>query len=546
MKVVIVGGVAAGMSAAARLRRLDEFAEIIVLERGPHVSFANCGLPYHIGGVIKDREDLILQTPQSLKASLNLDVRVGHEVRSIHRNSHVVRVADLTAGCEYDERYDKLVLASGATPVRPPIPGVDHPCVLTLRGVDDMDRIKSLVDGGAKRAVVIGGGYVGVEMAENLRERGLCVDLVEMTPQIIPPLDPEMAHYLESQMRDHGVTLHLGTAAASFREADGHLAVMLTDGTTLAADLVILSVGVRPESGLAREAGLEIGSRGGIRVDARMRTTDPDIFAAGDAVEVTDLVMQASSLIPLAGPANRQGRIVGDNLAGRDSTYTATQGSAVVKVFALTGGGTGASEKSLVKAGRSFRKIYLHPSGHAGYYPGSAPMHMKVLFAPDSGTVLGAQIVGQDGVDKRLDVLATAIRAGMTVYDLEALELTYAPPYGSAKDPVNMAGFIGANCLKGDLALWYAEEYPAVTSGGLLIDVRGPQEFNSWHIPGAINIPLGRLRAQADSLPRGKAIFVYCKVGFRSYLAYRILRQRGFEKLSMLSGGSLTFTSIHG
>jgi rhodanese-related sulfurtransferase len=340
--------------------------------------------------------------------------------------------------------------------------------------------------------------------------------------------------------------LHLGTAATAFHDSGGKVVVELTSGASLAADLVILSVGVRPDVSLARDAGLEIGARGGIAVNSHLCTSDPDIYAAGDAVEVTDLVTRVASLIPLAGPANRQGRIVGDNLAGRPSTYSATQGSAIVKVFDMTGGGTGASEKALIKAVRPFRKIYLHPVGHAGYYPGSLPMHMKLLFDPHTGKLLGAQIVGFDGVDKRLDVLATALRAGMTVYDLEALELTYAPPYGSAKDPVNMAGFIAANCLKGDLALWYAEDYPERTDAGVIVDVRGPQEFGAWHIPGAVNIPLGKLREQAESLRRDKPVLVYCKVGFRSYLAYRIMKQRGFDSVSMLSGGALTFQSVHG
>jgi NADPH-dependent 2,4-dienoyl-CoA reductase/sulfur reductase-like enzyme/rhodanese-related sulfurtransferase len=546
MKCVIIGGVAAGMSTGARLRRLDEFAEIVVLERGQHVSFANCGLPYHVGGVISDRNDLLLQTPQSLKASLNLEVRTGHEVRSVNRKAHTLHVAELATGREYDEPYDKLVLAPGATPIRPPLPGIDHPGILTLRNIDDMDRIKALVDDGAKHAVVIGGGYIGVEMAENLRTRGLQVDLVETTPQIFPPLDFEMARYIEAHMREKGVLLHLGTAATAFHDSGGKVVVELTSGASLAADLVILSVGVRPDVSLARDAGLEIGARGGIAVNSHLCTSDPDIYAAGDAVEVTDLVTRVASLIPLAGPANRQGRIVGDNLAGRPSTYSATQGSAIVKVFDMTGGGTGASEKALIKAVRPFRKIYLHPVGHAGYYPGSLPMHMKLLFDPHTGKLLGAQIVGFDGVDKRLDVLATALRAGMTVYDLEALELTYAPPYGSAKDPVNMAGFIAANCLKGDLALWYAEDYPERTDAGVIVDVRGPQEFGAWHIPGAVNIPLGKLREQAESLRRDKPVLVYCKVGFRSYLAYRIMKQRGFDSVSMLSGGALTFQSVHG
>jgi NADPH-dependent 2,4-dienoyl-CoA reductase/sulfur reductase-like enzyme/peroxiredoxin family protein/rhodanese-related sulfurtransferase/TusA-related sulfurtransferase len=545
MKIVIVGGVAAGASTAARLRRLDEKAEIVVLEKGDHVSFANCGLPYHIGGAIKERDSLLLQTPQSLKASLNLDVRIGHEARRIDRTGRKVTVFDRKAEVEYEEPYDKLVLCPGATPVRPALPGADHPKLLALRNVEDMDRIKALVDGGAKRAVVIGGGYIGVEMAENLRERGLEVNLVEMLDQLMPPLDPEMAHDLQVHMQSHGVKLHLGTAAAAFRNLGGSLLVELKNGELLTADLGILAVGVRPDTTLARNAGLELGPRGGIKVDEHLRTSDPDIYAAGDAIEVADAVTSEPALIPLAGPANRQGRIVAENIAGRDSRYKATQGSAIVKVFDMTGGGTGASEKTLKRLGRPYRKVYLHPSGHAGYYPGTAPMHMKVLFTPDTGRLLGAQLVGYDGVDKRLDVLATAVHAGMTVHDLEMLELAYAPPYGSARDPVNMAGFVASNLLRGDVRFWYSEQFPADTDGGFILDVRSQDEFNLDHIPGAVNIPLGKLRSRLADLPRDKKMFIYCKVGFRSYLAYRLLAQNGFANATTLAGGFLTFRCFH-
>ncbi|MEI6970291.1 MAG: FAD-dependent oxidoreductase [bacterium] len=545
MKIVVVGGVAAGASTAARARRLDESAEIVVLEKGRHVSFANCGLPYHIGGAISARESLLLQTPQSLKASLSLDVRVGHEVMGIDRVARSVRVREVNGGREYDESYDVLVLSPGATPIRPPLAGIDHPAVMVLRNIPDMDRIKAAVDGGARRAVVIGGGYIGVEMAESLRERGLEVDLVELVNQIMPPLDREMARDLEVHMKMHGVGLHLGTAAAAFKDDGGRIRVELTNGTTLAADLAILSVGVRPDTMLARQAGLVIGPSGGIKVDAHMRTSDPFIYAAGDAVEVVDTVTGEPMMIPLAGPANRQGRIVAENICGRDTTYESTQGTAIVKVFDMTGGGTGASEKTLVKLGKPYAKVYLHPSGHAGYYPGTAPMHIKVLFSPDTGRLLGAQVVGYDGVDKRLDVFATALRAGMTVHDLQSLELAYAPPYGSAKDPVNMAGFLGSNLIKGDVVFWYPEDFPAKTAGGLIVDVRSPQEYETWHIPGAVNVPLAQLRDSLARLPREKRILVYCKVGFRSYLAYRILRQRGYDKLATLAGGTLTFCSYH-
>lgn len=545
MKILIIGGVAAGMSAAARARRLDEAAEIVVLERSKYVSFANCGLPYHVGGIIKERDNLLLQTPQSLRSSLNLDVRVGHEARGIDRQRRTVQVAELASGREYEESYDKLVLAPGAVPIRPNLAGIDHPRVFVLRNIEDMDLIKGVVEGGARKAVVIGGGYIGVEMAENLRERGLAVELVEMADQIIPPLDREMARDLEVHMAEHGVALHLGLAAAGFKDSAGQVAVELSNAAVITADLAILAAGVRPDTTLARMAGLTLGPRGGIQVDPHMRTSDPDIYAAGDAVEVVDTVTGLPALIPLAGPANRQGRIVGENICGRDTSYASTQGTAIVKVFNMTGGGTGAAEKSLRKAGQPYRKIYLHPSGHAGYYPGTAQMHIKVLFKPESGKLLGAQVTGYDGVDKRLDVFATAIRAGLTISQLQHLELAYAPPYASAKDPVNMAGFIGDNLLRGDLVLWYAEDYPAKTSDGLILDVRSPQEYELWHIPGAVNIPLGKLRSQLDKIPRDRRVYLYCKVGFRSYLAYRLLRQRGIANLATLAGGSLTFCSVH-
>ena len=546
MKVVIIGGVAAGMSAAARIRRLDEFADIVVFERSNHVSFANCGLPYHVGGVIKDRDSLLLQTTQSLKASLNLDVRVRQEVTAIDLQRRTVHVVGLDTKQEYDESYDKLILAPGASPIRPKLAGIDHPRVLVLRNIEDMDRIKAIVDGGASSAVVIGGGYIGVEMAENLRERGLTVALVEMADHMIPPLDPEMARDLENHMRENGVAIHLGTAAKSFRDVSGKVSVILSNDKTLTADFVVLAVGVQPDTTLAQSAGLELGPSGGIKVSSGMRTSDPDIFAAGDAIEVEDTVTCMSSLIPLAGPANRQGRIAAENICGRKTAYTSTQGTAIIKAFAMTGGGTGASERSLKKAGCPYHKIYLHPSGHAGYYPGTAPLHIKVMFSLDSGKLLGAQVVGFDGVDKRIDVFATAIRAGLTVFDLQDLELAYAPPYGSAKDPVNLAGFIGVNYLQGDVVMWYAEDFPAKTSDGMILDVRSPQEYEHWHIPGAVNIPLGKLRSRADSLPKDRPVYVYCRVGFRSYLAYRLLRQRGLLKVSMLAGGSLTFCSVKG
>ncbi len=544
MKLVVVGGVAAGMSAAARARRLDEHADIIVFERSEFVSFANCGLPYHIGGTIADRKQLLLQTPESLAGSLNLDVRTGTEVEAIDRTAKQVRVREAASGKTYTETYDKLILAPGAAPLRPPLPGIDHPRICVLRNIADMDHIQNLITQGAKAATIIGAGYIGVEMAENLRERGLKVDLVEMADQVMPPLDHEMTHPLENTLREHGVTLHLGTAAAAFTENAGRLCTELANGTMLLADLVILSVGVKPDVKLARDAGLTIGPRGGIQVDSHMQTNDPCIYAAGDAVEVTDLALCCPALIPLAGPANRQGRIAGENVCGRTTVYTTTQGTAIVKVFEMTGGCTGANEKSLKRAGIPYRKIYLHPPNHARYYPGSAPMHIKVIFTPDEGKLLGAQVVGYNGVDKTIDVLATAMRSGLTVHDLESLELAYAPPYGSAKDPANMVGFIGNNLLQGDLEPWYSEEYPDQTNNAMILDVRTPTEYDTWHIPGAVNIPLDKLRSSLDSLPRDKTILAYCRVGFRSYFAYRMLKQHKYN-VKTLMGGIFTFRKYH-
>lgn len=554
MKIVVVGGVAAGMSIAARARRLDEFADIVVFERGHHVSFANCGLPYHIGEVITERSRLMLQTPESLHESLDIDVRVGVEVLSIDRAAKTVRARDLDSGEEYDEPYDKLALAPGAHPVRPNLPGIDLPQIHVLRRIGDMDLIKAAVDGdgskkrtgGITHAVVIGAGYVGLEMAENLHERGVSVEIVEMADQIMPPLDRELTTTMENYLEAHGIPLHLKTAAAAFTQRpDGRIRVELRDNTSIDTDLVVMAAGVRPSTELAVAAGLEIGPRGGITVDKHMRTSDPDIYAAGDAVEVAHTILPDTWLIPLAGPANRQGRVAAENMCGRDTVFDSTQGTSVVKVFDMVAGGTGASEKQLVAAGVPFTAVQTHPHGHAGYYPGTAMMHVKVLYAPDTGKILGAQIAGFDGVDKRLDVLATALRAGMTVYDLENLELSYAPPFGSAKDPVNMVGFVAANTLRGDLQLWHAGDYPEAIEGARIIDVRGPDEFGIWHLPGAENVPLKELRRLQADWDRSTPIRLYCAVGFRSYLAYRILVQRGFTDVKTLSGGMATFRAYH-
>ncbi len=558
MKLVVVGGVAAGASIAARTRRLDESAEIIVFERGHHVSFANCGLPYHVGEVITDRDRLLLQTPQSLRESLNIDVRVGTEVIGIDPRARTVTVREVDSGSEYTEDYEYLALTPGAVPVRPPLAGIDHPAIESLRRIGDMDRIKARIDkdlaeqkAGRRepvRAVVIGAGYIGLEMAENLHHRGVRVDVVERADQILPPVDREVSIPVEQHLRGRGIAVHLSTTAAAFTSLpEDRVGVELNNGTTIPADLVLLAAGVRPDTTLAVAAGLELGEHGGIAVDTHMQTSDPHIWAAGDAVETPNPVLPGSYLNPLAGPANRQARVAAENICGRRTEYLSTQGTSIVKVFEMVAGGTGPTERQLKAAGIDYRAVHVHPSGHAGYYPGTAMMHLKVLFDPDGGRIFGAQACGFDGIDKRLDLLAMAVRQGMTVYDLEHQELAYAPPFGSAKDPINMAGFVASNVLRGDLRLWYSEDFPATTEGALLVDVRTPEEYDLWHIPGAVNIPLATLREviAAGDLDPARPVRVYCAVGFRSYLAYRILVQTGFTDVAALSGGSTTFKAVH-
>jgi len=548
LKMVVIGGVAAGMSATARARRLDEQARIVVFEKDKYVSFANCGLPYHISGEIPDRSKLLVVGPDELRKNLNLEVFTEHEVVAIDRDHKRVRVFDQPTKRIFEESYDKLVLAQGARPSRPEVPGVDHPKIFTLRNIPDMDAIKAVVDRGAFSALVVGGGYIGVEMAEAFRRRGLRVDVVERTDQIMPALDPEMSRDLAYHMESYGVNVRLGTGVQSFSDVAGRVEAVLTDGAHVVSDLVVLAVGVRPESTLASAAGLALGPRGGIKVDQFLRTSDPDIYAAGDAVEVIDSVTGEPAIVPLAGPANRQGRIVADNIFGRAIRYTHTHGSAVVKVFDMTAGGTGASERTLRRTNLPYAKVYLHPNGHASYYPGTHPMHIKLLFTPGDGKLLGAQVVGFDGVDKRLDVFATALHAGMTVHDLEDLELAYAPPYSAAKDPVNLAGLVAGNLLRGDVAHWYAEDYQEAAEHGLLLDVRSPREYAGWHIPGAINVPITDLRDRVEEVRRradGAPVYAYCLSGFRSYLAARSLQQLGFPQVATLSGGVKTFVAYH-
>ncbi len=556
MKLVVVGGVAAGASVAARARRLDESAEIIVFERSHHVSFANCGLPYHIGEVITERSKLLLQTPQSLRDTLNIDVRIATEVTAIDRENKTVTVKELDTGKEYTETWDTLALCPGASAIRPPLPGLQLPGIHVLRRLGDMDAIKAELDAAIAekkkgtrsefRAVVVGAGYIGVEMAENFIHRGVDVDIVEMADQILPPLDKEMSVPVERHLKGRGVKLHLSTAVKAFTQAPGgRLRVELSNNELILADQVILATGVRPRTKLATDAGIELGERGGIKVDTHMRTSAPDIWAAGDAVETPHTVLPGMWLTPLAGPANRQARVAAENICGRDTEYRSTQGTSVVKVFDMVAGGTGATERQLKQLKVPYRAVHVHPSGHAGYYPGTTMLHLKVLFDPETGRILGGQAAGFDGVDKRLDVLAAALRAGLSVFDLEEFELAYAPPFGSAKDPINMAGFVASNVLRGDITLWYAEDWPAATEGARIIDVRGPQEYGIWHIPGAENVPLPTLRAACEDWDRDTPIRVNCAVGFRSYLAYRILVQRGFTDVKSLSGGATTFRFWH-
>ena len=547
LKLVIVGGVAGGASAAARARRLSETAEIVLFERGSAISFANCGMPYHIGGAIADRKRLLVQTPEGMRKRFRIDVRTRHEVLSIDRAARTVAVRNLDTGAEAAEPYDALILSPGAEPVRPPIPGADRPQVFTLRSLDDMDRIKRTIDDARPgRAVIVGGGYIGLEMAEALRQRGVEVALVELAPQVFTAADPEMVAPIHQELAAKGVDLRLGQSVTAIRDADGGgLSVLLSTGDAVPCGLVILAVGVRPESKLAREAGLAVGPSGGIVVDEAMRTSDPAVYAVGDAVEVTHLVAGAKLAIPLAGPANRQGRVAADNIFGRPSVYRRSQGTAICKVFDLAIGMTGLSEKTLRAAGHTYEKIYVHPASHAGYYPGASPMSLKLLFDPTDGRVLGAQAVGADGVDKRIDVLAVAIRAGLTVQDLRDQELSYAPPYGSAKDPINYAGFVASNVMSGDMPVCHAADAAAPRDDQMLLDVREPAEVDAGTIPGAKNIPVDTLRDRLGELPKNKEILTFCQVGLRGYLACRILSQNGY-RCRNLTGGYKTYRAAVG
>jgi NADPH-dependent 2,4-dienoyl-CoA reductase/sulfur reductase-like enzyme/rhodanese-related sulfurtransferase len=573
LRIVIVGGVAGGMSAAARARRLDEHAEIIVLEQGAYVSFANCGLPYHLSGEIAGRDELLLHTPESLAESLNLDVRTGHRVTVIDRAAKMITIQ--TDQNTYALAYDALLLSPGAVAVRPPIEGLDHPSVHTLRTVPDVDalraRINDLVAARGQSqpgpsAVVIGAGFIGLEAVEALTARGLAVHLVELADHVLPPLDAELAPLLTDELTTHGVDLRLGVSAQAVRAgatmpvtSSGSISesekagspvpvtVTLSDGATLAADLVIVNVGVKPASALALDSGLELGPSGAIRVDADQHTSDPHIWAVGDAVEVTQAITGARIPVPLAGPANRQGRRAADSICGRRTTPQApVLGTAIVRVFGLTAATTGANQATLRRAGIAHEVMHIHPGHHAGYYPGSEPLHLVASFAPD-GTLLGAQGVGRAGVDKRIDILATAIRAGMTADDLAELELAYAPPYGSAKDPVNMLGFVAQNVLDATMPQWQAQDLDKALTTTLVLDVRSRPEYEQGHIDGALNIPHLELRqrlGEVTALAAKGKVSVYCASGVRSYLATRVLLSAGFQARN-LSGGWLTLQAVH-
>jgi len=540
MKLVIVGGVAGGASAAARARRLDEQAEIIVFERGAHPSFANCGLPYYIGGEITERQKLLVAPVELLENRLGLDVRVRTEVLAIDRSAKTVTYRQLDSEEVGTETYDKLILSPGARPFLPPTPGITLPGVYTLRDLKDADQLHEVALQ-AKRAVIVGAGFIGLEMAENLVQRGIQTTLVELGDQIMPPLDREMTAPILEALQQAGVVLQLNNSVTSISADASGLQVELKSGHVLEADFVLMSVGVRPDNRLAEQAELELGPRGGIRINEFLQTSDPDIYAVGDAVETYDFITRQPTQVPLAGPANRQGRLAADHIFGRSGKYRGTQGTAIVGLFGKTAAMTGLSEKAAQRMQIAYEKVYIHPAHHASYYPGAEAMTLKLLFSPEEGRLLGAQGSGGAGVDKRIDVLAVAIQAGMSVYDLEEMELSYAPQFGSAKDPVNMLGFVASGVLRGDQPIVHATElqHPAWKSA-LLLDVRTPGEYAQGHIPGAINIPVDELRQRLDEIPSKGTLISYCKVGMRGYLATRILLQHDREAVN-LSGGYTTW-----
>ncbi|HGS4432591.1 TPA: FAD-dependent oxidoreductase [Vibrio cholerae] len=556
-KIVIIGGVAGGASAAARARRLSEDAEIIMFERGPYVSFANCGLPYHIGGDIKERSNLLLQTPESFLARFNVDVRTMNEVLRINRAAKTITVRNLLDQSEYDENYDFLLLSPGAGPVIPPIPGIQNPLTHSLRNIPDMDKIiQTLQMNKPEHATVVGGGFIGLEMMEAFHHLGIKTTLIEMADQVMTPVDREMAGFAHAEIRAKGIDLRLGAALKSVeyrpaatlpskesgeslehKHVEGELDLVLSNGDTLTTDILIMAIGVRPETKLAAEAGLQLGELGGIWVNEQMQTSDPAIYAVGDAIEEKDFVTGKQTLVPLAGPANRQGRMAADNMLGRNESYQGTQGTAICKIFDLAVASTGKNEKQLKREGIAYEKVYVHTASHASYYPGAEVVSFKMLFDPQTGKIFGAQAVGKDGIDKRIDVMAVAQRAGMTVEQLQHLELTYAPPFGSAKDVINQAAFVATNLIKGDAKAIHFDEIDNLTDEQVLLDVRNPMELqNMGYLPGAINIPVDQLRQRMNELPKDKEIVIYCQVGLRGNVAYRQLVNNGFKARNLIGG----------
>ena len=539
MKVVIVGGVAGGATAAARIRRLDEQAEIVIFERSGYISYANCGLPYYVGDVIEDPEELTLQTPESFFARFHINAKVHHEVVAIHTNRKTVSVRDLTTGREFEENYDKLILSPGAKPTQPNMAGVDLPNVFTLRTVEDTLRIKEYINANHPKSVVLaGGGFISLELAENLRHLGLDVTIVQNGNQLMNPFDSDMACFIHNELRRNGIYLIFGQSVEGFKDKNEGVEVLLKNGCTLSCDMAVLAIGVTPDTKLAKDAGLQLGIKDSIVVNDRMETSVPDIYAAGDAVQVKNFVTGEDDLIALAGPANKQGRIIADNICGGDSRYNGSQGSSIVKIFDITAATTGINEKKAKAVGIAYDKVILSPMSHAGYYPGGKVMTMKVLFEKETFRLLGAQIIGYDGVDKRIDVIATAIRAGMKATELKELDLAYAPPYSSAKDPVNMAGFIIDNIANGVVKQWYLEEASKLPIDGTvtLLDTRTVGEYRRGHIEGFINIPVDELRERIDELDKSKPVYVICQSGLRSYIATRILMGHGFDAYNFTGG----------
>lgn len=542
-KIIIVGGVAGGASAAARARRLSETAEIIMFERGPFISFANCGLPYHIGGDIKDRNKLLLQTPESFLARFNVDVRTMSEVVSIDRKNKTVTINTLIDNTQYTESYDFLLLSPGANPIIPPIVGINNPLTYSLRNITDMDRIIQAIEiNKVNHATVVGGGFIGLEMMEAFHQRGIKTTLLERSDQVMMPVDREMAGFAHAEIRDKGIDLRLNTALTDVQftpntKTNDRLTLSLSNGDSLQTDILIMAIGVSPETQLAKDAGLEIGLVGGIKTNAQMQTSDPAIFAVGDAIEETDFVTQQQTVVPLAGPANRQGRIAANNMLGRHDSYQGTQGTSICKVFDLAIAATGKNEKQLKRDGINFEKVYVHTASHASYYPGAETVSFKMLFDPITGKILGAQAVGKDGIDKRIDIMSVAQRAGMTVDQLQHIELTYAPPFGSAKDVINQAAFVANNIINGDATPIHFDEIDNLTENQILLDVRNPGELSTQgYIGNAINIPVDELRHRMHELPKDKEIVIYCQVGLRGNVAYRQLVNNGFKARNLIGG----------